>query len=313
MPERRRVEPVGLDLAVADHPHRRRRGGGQLVEAVVPPEDQRPAAAARPAPRPCTGAIRAVGAADRRGHRPGRVGQRAEEVEDGARCPSRAAGRRRAACRGGRPARRRSRCRPPATQRATAGGRQVDGDAERLEHVGGARRTTTRPGRRAWRPGTPAAAVTTAAIVEMFTVCAPSPPVPTMSTQSSGSCTGVAWASISAARPATSSADSPLARSATAKAATCTGRRLAGHHLAHRPRGVGGGEVLPGQQPVEQPRPGRAGRPRRASSPTDDGAPRVRRAAGPRPRRARSAGRPAAAACPRPATSAPASGRPAGR
>ena len=34
--------------------------------------------------------------------------------------------------------------------------------------------------------GTPAAAVTTAAIVEMLTVCAPSPPVPTMSTQSSG-------------------------------------------------------------------------------------------------------------------------------
>src|SRR3954469_1238546 len=71
--------------------------------------------------------------------------------------------------------------------------------------------------------GTPAAAATTAAIEEMLTVWAPSPPVPTMSTQSIDSCTGVACASISAARPATSSADSPLARSATAKAATWTG------------------------------------------------------------------------------------------
>jgi hypothetical protein len=40
-------------------------------------------------------------------------------------------------------------------------------------------------------------------------VCAPSPPVPTMSTQSSGSSTGVAWSSIVAARPATSSATRP--------------------------------------------------------------------------------------------------------
>ena len=71
--------------------------------------------------------------------------------------------------------------------------------------------------------GAPAAAVTTAAIVEMFTVCAPSPPVPTMSTQASGSCTGVARSSIAAAMPATSCGDSPLARSATTKAATWTG------------------------------------------------------------------------------------------
>jgi len=44
-----------------------------------------------------------------------------------------------------------------------------------------------------------------------------------MSTQSSGMSTGVAWASISVAMPATSSADSPFERRATAKAATCTG------------------------------------------------------------------------------------------
>jgi len=44
-----------------------------------------------------------------------------------------------------------------------------------------------------------------------------------MSTQATGISTGVACASISAARPATSSADSPFARRATTKAATCTG------------------------------------------------------------------------------------------
>jgi hypothetical protein len=71
--------------------------------------------------------------------------------------------------------------------------------------------------------GTPAAAVTIAAIVEMFTVWAPSPPVPTMSTQSTGRLTGVASSTMVAARPATSSGDSPFARSATRNPATWTG------------------------------------------------------------------------------------------
>ena len=74
---------------------------------------------------------------------------------------------------------------------------------------------------------TPAAATMIAAIVEMFTVFARSPPVPTTSTASartsSGSSTGVALASIAWTRPASSAGVSPLARRATARPATCTG------------------------------------------------------------------------------------------
>ena len=69
----------------------------------------------------------------------------------------------------------------------------------------------------------PAAAMTTAAIVEMFTVCAWSPPVPTMSTTTPGTVTCRACARMTSARPPISSAVSPLARSATAKAATWAG------------------------------------------------------------------------------------------
>ena len=115
--------------------------------------------------------------------------------------------------------------------------------------------------------GTPAPAVTTAAIVEMFTVWAPSPPVPTMSTHSRARSTGVAWASISAARPVTSSADSPLARSATAKAATWTGvaSPVITSRMAHTVSV--GREVLAGQEPLEQRRPGGpAGTVRRSSA-----------------------------------------------
>ena len=139
----------GVDLAVADHPDRRRGRGGQLVEAVVPPEDQRPPPRAGQDARHHGGHAR-VGAADRRGDRPRRVGERAQEVEDGgdAHLPPRPAGE--AACPGGTPARRRSRCRPPATQRATAaraGRWRRPAPRGRRRHP----RTTTPPGRRAWR------------------------------------------------------------------------------------------------------------------------------------------------------------------
>jgi hypothetical protein len=64
-------------------------------------------------------------------------------------------------------------------------------------------------------------------MVEMLTVCARSPPVPTTSTAaartSSVSGTSVALASIVLTRPASSPAVSPLARSAMANAATCAG------------------------------------------------------------------------------------------
>ena len=64
----------------------------------------------------------------------------------------------------------------------------------------------------------PAAAATSAAAVEMLSVCAPSPPVPAVSTRSSRrGRTGRTCSRIASAQPAISSAVSPLARSATRK------------------------------------------------------------------------------------------------
>ena len=60
----------------------------------------------------------------------------------------------------------------------------------------------------------PAAAATIVPIVEMLTVCAPSPPVPTRSTIGPGMLTGVARASIVSARPVSSAGVSPFMRSA---------------------------------------------------------------------------------------------------
>ena len=70
---------------------------------------------------------------------------------------------------------------------------------------------------------TPAAAATIAPMVEMFTVCAPSPPVPTRSTSGPGTLIGVARLSMTSDRPASSAAVSPFIRSATANPATWTG------------------------------------------------------------------------------------------
>ena len=69
----------------------------------------------------------------------------------------------------------------------------------------------------------PAPATTSAAMVEMFTVLARSPPVPTTSTVGPGTSMRTAWASIASTRPVSSSTVSPLARSPTTKPATCTG------------------------------------------------------------------------------------------
>ena len=69
----------------------------------------------------------------------------------------------------------------------------------------------------------PAPAATIAAMVEMLTDIDRSPPVPTTSSSRPGTEIGLAAASIASARPVTSSMVSPLARSATAKPAICTG------------------------------------------------------------------------------------------
>ncbi len=81
---------------------------------------------------------------------------------------------------------------------------------------------------------TPAPATTIAAMVEMFTVCARSPPVPTTSTASRACAapsteprsTRAAAPSIASTSPAISPAVSPLARSATMNAAIWTGVAL---------------------------------------------------------------------------------------
>ena len=69
----------------------------------------------------------------------------------------------------------------------------------------------------------PAPAATIADIVEMLTEKDRSPPVPTMSSTRPGTKIGLALASMPSATPASSSTVSPLARSATAKAAICAG------------------------------------------------------------------------------------------
>src|SRR6478752_10429866 len=69
----------------------------------------------------------------------------------------------------------------------------------------------------------PAAAHTIEAIVEMLTVCARSPPVPTMSRLGPATSIRLAWASIMSASPRISSTVSPLARSAMRNPATCAG------------------------------------------------------------------------------------------
>ncbi len=71
--------------------------------------------------------------------------------------------------------------------------------------------------------GVPAAATTSAVIVEMLTDPDRSPPVPTMSTVRTSSSTRRACASMARAIPAISAAVSPLARNATANPAICAG------------------------------------------------------------------------------------------
>ena len=70
---------------------------------------------------------------------------------------------------------------------------------------------------------TPAPAMTNEDIVEMLTVLARSPPVPTMSRDGPGTDSGRACASISSARPRSSSAVSPLTRSAMSRPAVWAG------------------------------------------------------------------------------------------
>ena len=69
----------------------------------------------------------------------------------------------------------------------------------------------------------PVEAMIIEAMVEMFTVCAMSPPVPTMSTARRVTWAGRAWATIASASAASSSEVTPLDCRATRKPASCTG------------------------------------------------------------------------------------------
>ena len=81
----------------------------------------------------------------------------------------------------------------------------------------------------------PAAAATNAAQVETLKVCAPSPPVPQVSTRcrSSFTSTGVASSRITCAAAAISPMVSFFTRRPMMKPAICAGRQLAAHDLAH--------------------------------------------------------------------------------
>ena len=90
----------------------------------------------------------------------------------------------------------------------------------------------------------PVPATTMADMVEMLTVLAPSPPVPTMSTVGPGTSITLACSYIVRTRPAISSTVSPLARSATANPAIWASRRLAAHDAVHGPGGGVRAQVL---------------------------------------------------------------------
>ena len=127
------------------------------------------------------GADRRVAHADELVPDPGRVGERPEEVEHG-RHPELLADRPDEA-HGGVEAL--GEAEPHARLGDAAGhalGADLDRHAQRLEHVGRARPTTTRRGCRACRPGTPQPAVMNAASVVTLMLARRSPPVPTRST-----------------------------------------------------------------------------------------------------------------------------------
>ena len=82
----------------------------------------------------------------------------------------------------------------------------------------------------------PAPAMTRADIVEMFTVCERSPPVPTMSSVRPGTSMRTACASIVSARPVSSATVSPLVLQRDEERGDLGRRRRAAHDLGHRPR-----------------------------------------------------------------------------
>ena len=99
----------------------------------------------------------------------------------------------------------------------------------------------------------PAAAATSAAVVETLKVEGP-PPVPAVSTRSARDvATGVASERIVRARPTSSGTVSPFARSAIRKAPVCTSLGAPLHDLGEHRRGVVGGQVVAARRPRRSP------------------------------------------------------------
>ena len=157
----------------------------------------------------------------------------------------------------------RTRCRPRRRSSATRLGRQVE-PRRRAPRAG---RPTPQADDAARLPclttRAPAPATTSAAIVEMLTVWARSPPVPTMSTRARAPRSRTRVRRASRDQPATSSTVSPLARSATTKPAICAGVASPAMTCAHRPGGLAGRQVCAGEQSPSSAGPGRAARSRR--------------------------------------------------
>ena len=163
-----------------------------------------------------------VGAPHREACRPGRVGQRAEEVERRRHADLAPRHRRRAAGPGGTPARSRSRSRPPRRSGPRAGpGSPIATPSASSTSAAPADELAARLPCLATRA--PAPAATSADIVERLTVLARSPPVPTTSSSGPATCTRSPTASIASTRPVCSAGVSPLARSSTANAASWDG------------------------------------------------------------------------------------------
>ena len=99
-----------------------------------------------------------------------------------------------------------------------------------------------------------------AAIVEMFTECSRSPPVPTMSIVGPGHLDAVRVLEHDVGEAAQLLDRLALGAQAHEEAGELHRAGLAGHDLGHRPAGLLGGEVLPAQQRGEEVRPGVTGR-----------------------------------------------------
>ena len=218
-----RVERPGLRHdAVPNLDHRRRRRHRELVEAVVGVEHHGVFSAELGEGRCHQGLHLGSPHAEHLATDTGRVGERSEQIEDRPHPESLADRAPPRPWPGGAAGRRERRSRP---RRASS----VRASRSRSSRTPSASRTSADPHRDetdrlpCLATGTPPAAATRAAAVEMLIVSAPSPPVPQVSMAPAGAATRRARARMARAAAATSVPDSPLARSATSMAGDLSG------------------------------------------------------------------------------------------